>query len=75
MHEFFYRQSNLKVGGSDKFIKTTLGKKSLEKDIISSHRNSNKSVSYRDKEKYSYSKIHKELESIKKKIFSSKYNL
>ena len=57
IHEFFYRQSNVKVGGSDNLIQTTLEKKSSEKNIISSHQNSNKSVSLRNEEKYSFSKI------------------
>ena len=45
IHEFFYRQSHIKVGGSDNLIRITLEKKSLEKIIISSHRNSDKSAS------------------------------
>ena len=45
IHEFFYRQSHVKVGGSDNLIQTNLEKKSSEKIIISLHQNSNKSVS------------------------------
>ena len=69
IHEFFYRQAHLKVGGSDNLIQTTFEKKSSEKMIISSHQNSNKSVSSINKEKYSYSKIPIELKSIKKRSF------
>ena len=72
IHEFFYRQSHLKVGGSDNLIKTTLEKKSSEKIIISSHQNSNKTVSPRNEEKYSYSKVPKELKSIKKRSLQAK---
>ena len=72
IHEFFYRQSNVKAGGSDNIIKTTLEKKSSAKIIISSHQNSYKSVSSRNKEKYSYSKIPAELESIKKRSLQAK---
>ena len=72
IHEFFYRQSNLKVGGSDNLIQTTLEKKSSEKNIISSNQNSNKSISLRNQEKYSYFKIPTELKSIKKRSFQAK---
>tara|TARA_B100000927_G_C16202145_1_gene363992 strand:- start:83 stop:523 length:441 start_codon:yes stop_codon:yes gene_type:complete len=72
IHEFFYRQSHLKVGGSDNLIQTTLEKKSSEKIIISSHRNYDKHVSSRNEENYSYSKIPKELKSIKKRTFKAK---
>ena len=72
IHEFFYRQSNLKVGGSDNLIQTTLEKKSSEKIIISSHRNNEKLVSSSNEENYSYSKIPKELKSIKKRSFKRK---
>ena len=71
IHEFFYRQSHVKVGGSDNLIQTTLEKKSLEKIIISSHQNSNKSFSPRNEEKYTYSKIPTELKSIKKRSFKA----
>jgi len=72
IHEFFYRQSNLKVGGSDNLIQTTLEKKSSEKIIISSHRNHDKLVSSSNEDNYSYSKIPKELKSIKKRTFKAK---
>jgi len=72
IHEFFYKQSHIKVGGSDNLIKTTLEKKSSEKIIISSHKNSNKNVSPRNEEKYSHSKIPTELISIKKRSFQAK---
>ena len=71
IHEYFYRQSHIKVGGSDNLIQTTLEKKSSEKIIISFHQNSNKIVSPRNEEKYTYSKIPKELNSIKKRSFQS----
>ena len=69
IHEFFYRQSDMKVGGSDNLIKTDLEKKSSEKFIISSIRNPEESVLSRSEKKYSYSKIPKELKSIKKRSF------
>ena len=72
IHEFFYRQSHLKLGGSDNLIQTTLNKKSSEKIIISSHQNANKNVSLRNEEKYRYHKIPKELKSIKKRYFQEK---
>jgi len=72
IHEFFYRQSHVKVGGSDNFIQTTLEKKSSEKIIISSHQNSNKCVSHRNEEKHTYSQIPSELKSIKKRSFQAK---
>ena len=72
IHEFFYRQSHVKVGGSDNIMKTTLENKLSEKRIIPSHRNSDKTVSSRNEEKYSYSIIPTELESIKKRSFQSK---
>ena len=72
IHEFFYKQSHIKVGGSDNLIQTTLEKKSSEKIIISSHKNSKKSFSPRNEKKYSYTKIPKELKPIKKKSFQAK---
>ena len=72
IHEFFYRQSNVKVGGSDNLIQTTLEKKSSEKIIISFHQNSNKSLSPINKENYSYSNIPTEFKSIKKRSFQEK---
>ena len=72
IHEFFYRQSHVKVGGSENIIKTTLEKKSSAKIIISSHTNSDKSVCSRNKEKYSYSKIPTEIESIEKRSLKAK---
>jgi len=68
-HEFFYRESAVKVGGSDNHIETNLEKKSLTKIIIASSQNSDKSFLSRNGEKYSYSKIPKELKSIKKRSF------
>ena len=72
IHDFFYRQSNVKVGGSDNIIKTTLEKNSSEKIIISSNQNSYKSVSFRNDEKYSYSRIPIKLESIRKRSLQAK---
>ena len=71
IHEFFYRQSNVKVGGSDNLIQTTLEKNSSEKIIISTYQNSNMSVSPLNKKKYSFSKIPTELKSIKKRSFQA----
>tara|TARA_B100000212_G_scaffold168511_1_gene126624 strand:+ start:568 stop:1020 length:453 start_codon:yes stop_codon:yes gene_type:complete len=72
IHEFFYKQSHVKVGGSDNLIKTNLGKKSSQKIIISSHPISDKSVSSKNKEKYCYSNIPSDLKSIKKRSFQAK---
>ena len=72
IHEFFYRQSHVKVGGSDNLIQTTLKMESSEKIIISSRRNSDKTVSSRNEEKYIYSKIPTKHKSIKKDIFKRK---
>ena len=72
IHEYFYRQSNIKVGGSDNLIQTTLDKGSTEKIIISFHQNTNKSFSLRNEKKYSYSKIPAQLKSIKQKSFQAK---
>ena len=72
IHEFFYRQSNVKVGGSDNLVETNLEKKSSEKIIISSLLNSDESALSRSEGKCSYSKIPKELKSIKKRSFKRK---
>ena len=72
IHEFFYRQSHVKVGGSENLIQTNLEKKSSEKIIISSLLNSEESVLSRSEGKCSYSKIPKELKSIKKRSFKRK---
>ena len=72
IHEFFYRKSNVKVGGSENLIQTNLEKISSEKIISAFQQNSYMSVLPRNEEKYSYSKIPKELKSIKKRSFQSK---
>ena len=72
IYEFFYRQSHVKAGGSENFIQTTLGNKLSENIIISFHQDSNKSVSLRNEEKYSHSKIPTELKTIKKRSFQAK---
>ena len=72
IHEFFYRQSHVKAGGSENFIQTVLGTKLSENIIISFHQNSNKIVSPRNEEKNSYSKIPSKFKSIKKRSFQSK---
>ena len=72
VHEFFYRQSHLKVGGSENLLQTTLEKKSSSKIIISSHQNSDKGVSSRYNGKYSYSIIPTDIKSIKKRSSQSK---
>ena len=66
IHKFFYRQSDVKVGGSDNYIWTKFEKKSTTKIIISSIQNSDESFLPKSKKKYSYSKIPTELKSIKK---------
>ena len=72
IHEFFYRQSHETVGESDNLVHTTLARKSSEKINISFQQNSNKSVSFRNKEKYSFSKIPLKLKSIKRRSFKAK---
>ena len=72
IHEFFYRQSHLKVGGSDNLIQTTWEKKSSSKIIISSHQDSDKGASSINVGKYSYSKIPRYLKTIKKRSFQAK---
>ena len=72
IHELFYRQSNVKVGGSDNLIQTNLEKKSSKKIISAFQQTSNKSVLPRNEEKYSYSKIPTEFKSIKKRSFQAK---
>ena len=72
IHEFFYRQSHVQVGGSENHIQKNLEKKLSEKIITALQQNSNKSVLPRNEEKYSYSKIPTELKSIKKRSFQSK---
>ena len=72
IHEFFYRQSHVKVGGSDNLIQKNMEKKSSEKIISTFQQNSNNSVLPRNEEKYSYSKIPTELKSIKKSSFQAK---
>tara|TARA_Y100001978_G_C23283813_1_gene241555 strand:- start:71 stop:502 length:432 start_codon:yes stop_codon:yes gene_type:complete len=69
IHEFFYRQSEEKVGGSDNHIQITSEKKSSEKIIISSLRDYDESLLIKREEKYSYSKIPLEHLSIKRRSF------
>ena len=72
IHEFFYRQSNVKIGGSDNLIQTNLEKKSSKKIIISSFRDSKESFLSRSEEKYGYSKILKEPKLIKRSFQEQK---
>ena len=72
IHEFFYRQSHEKAGGSENLMQTTSGNKLSENIIISFHQNSNKSVLPKNKEKYSYTKIPTELKLTKKRSFKAK---
>ena len=72
IHEFFYKQSDVKVGGSDNHIQTNLEKKSSTNIIISSLQNSDESLVSTVEEKYSYSKIPTKLKSIKKRSFQAK---
>jgi len=69
MHEFFYRQSDLKIGGSENYIQTNLEKVSSKKIIISSIRDNDESLLSSCTEKYSNSEIPAELKSIKKRSF------
>ena len=71
IHEFFYRESYVKVGGSDNHIQRNLKKKSSIKIISSSIQNSDVSFLSTIKEKSSFSKIQTELKSIKKRSFKS----
>ena len=70
IHEFFYRESDVKIGGSDNHIKTSLKKKSSTKIFIPSFRNSMASLITSSGEKYSYSQIPAKLKSIKKRPFN-----
>ena len=72
IHEFFYRQSHIKVGGSDNLIKTNFEKKSSAKIIISSLRNFDERILSRNEENLSYSKIPTEHKLIKKRSFQRK---
>ena len=72
IHEFFYRQSDVKVGGSENHIQTNFGKKSSIKRIITFPRNSDDSFSSRNHEQYNYSQIPTEVKSIKKRSFHEK---
>ena len=69
IHEFFYRQSDIKIGGSDNHLKRNLEKKSSTKIIITSLKNPEESFLSRIKIKYIYSKIPKKLKSIQKRSF------
>tara|TARA_Y100000589_G_scaffold110489_1_gene105001 strand:- start:25 stop:468 length:444 start_codon:yes stop_codon:yes gene_type:complete len=66
IHEFFYEQSDLKVGGSDNFIETKSGNKLSTKIVISSLQNSNDNFLYKGKEKFKHSKIPSEIRLTKK---------
>tara|TARA_Y100001933_G_scaffold242989_1_gene271195 strand:- start:5 stop:439 length:435 start_codon:yes stop_codon:yes gene_type:complete len=72
IHEFFYRQSDVKAGGSENHIQTDLEQKLSQDKIISSLRNTEESFLLTVEEKYSYSKIPVELKSIKKRSFQRK---
>ena len=72
IHEFFYKQSSVKVGGSDNLIQTTLEKKSSEKNIISSHQNSNESLSLRNVENIVITKSLQNLNQKKLVLFKQK---
>ena len=72
IHEFFYSQSEVKVGGSDNHIETNIEKKSSKKIIISSLLNSDESFLSKSEEKYSISKIPTELKSRTKIAFQGK---
>ena len=72
MHEFFYRQSEVKTGGSENHIQTNLEKKSSSKIIISSLQNSKGSLISSSEKKYSYSKIPSKLKSIKRTFHEKK---
>ena len=69
IHEFFYMQSYIKVGGSDNHLKRNLEKKSSTKIILSSFKNSDESILSRIKKKYSYSKIPTTFKLVQKRSF------
>ena len=72
VHEFFYRQSNVKVGGSDNFLGKNLEKKSSKRSLFHLFEILI-NVSYlQAKKKYIYYKISRELKSIKKRPFQGK---
>ena len=72
IHDFFYRQSDLKIGGSENHIQTNLEKKSSSNIINLFFQNSKESLIFSSREKYSYSKIPTKLKSIKKRSFQAK---
>ena len=72
IHEFFYRQANIKVGGSENLIQTNLEKSSSTNITISSLQNLNETLSSTSNEKNSHSNIPTELKLIKKRSFKSK---
>ena len=68
IHDFFYRQSDVKVGESDNHIETNLEKKLSTKLIISTIQNYDENLFSTSKEKYIYSRIAAELKSRKKDL-------
>ena len=72
IHEFFYKQSDVKVGGSDNHIQRILEKKPSTKSIISSIETSEESFLYSSKEKYIYSQMPIELKLVKKRSIKDK---
>tara|TARA_B100000925_G_C21820383_1_gene392619 strand:- start:47 stop:487 length:441 start_codon:yes stop_codon:yes gene_type:complete len=69
IHEFFYKKSNVKVGGSENLMQTNLEKKSSTKFIIPSVYNSDESLFFTTNEKYNYSRIYSKIKSIKIRYF------
>ena len=72
IHDFFYRQSDLKIGGSENHIQTNLEKKSSSNIVNLFFQNSKESLILSSGEKYSYSKIPTKLKSIIKRSFHEK---
>ena len=69
IHEFFYKEAEVKVGGSDNYMKTNLEKKSSTKFIIPSLYNSDESLFFATNKKYNYSRIPSKIKSIKIRYF------
>tara|TARA_B100000963_G_scaffold204123_1_gene177774 strand:+ start:65 stop:508 length:444 start_codon:yes stop_codon:yes gene_type:complete len=69
IHEFFYKKSNIKVGGSENLIQTNLEKKSTTKLIFPSHYNSDESLYFTTNKKFNYSRIPSKIKSIKIRSF------
>ena len=69
IHEYFYKKSDLNIGGSDNHIQTNLEKKSSTKISISSNQNLYENFISISKEKNIYSKMPTEMKYLTKTSF------